>query len=66
MCHFVYSEKVAYNGWIGSIRSLEEDRITIETEDGKVDLEDEENINSDFRMTPFFRREQTSLHNLTI
>ena len=42
--------KVAYNGWIGSIRSLEEDEVVIETDEGSVDLDDVGNINSDFRM----------------
>ena len=35
-------DKVAFNGWIGSIRSLEEDRVTIITEDGKVDFDDDD------------------------
>ena len=42
--------EVAFNGWIGSIRSLEEDRVKLETDDGLVDLEDDESVNCDFRM----------------
>jgi len=44
-------DRVEYNGWLGSIRELEEDRIIIETEDGVVDFipEEDEKIDSEYR-----------------
>ena len=44
-------DRVEYNGWLGSIRELEEDRIIIETEDGIVDFvaEEDEKIDSEYR-----------------
>ena len=43
-------DKVAHNGWIGQIRELEEDKIGLTTTHGRLDLEDDGQINPDFRL----------------
>ena len=51
MVKFNEGDRVEYNGWLGSIRELDEDRIIIETEDGVINFDDDE----DAKIDPEFR-----------
>jgi hypothetical protein len=51
MVKFNEGDRVEYNGWLGSIRELDEDRIIIETEDGVIRFDDDE----DAKIDPEFR-----------
>lgn len=49
---FSEEDRVEYKGWLGMIRQLEEDRLNIETEDGVVNLDEEDEndqIDQEFR-----------------